>query len=358
VSSSDIVRRLAARLGGGEHIEALIDLDGADLKSLLLHVFAERARRLAPRDLVAAFERQPAFAVSPVDPRRSREVIGAHLDAAAAFEAVDLSPICPQGTATVLSGIHQNNVLAAARGGEVLSDSTLALALESARRRRRGETSPIRLCAAHRLMRFQPAPPGLLPHFRLFGATSALRGPVEEELRAHAAVYLDAFRALGARGYRIGGITVDLCDTRAVVRRLEHAGIPLEEVRRRVRTTVGASADLGLPPLRGTLAEVLAAAPELGDAAAHLERLARAAAGPLAAAYPEARVALDAARLEGLGYYAGPCLRISATAPDGRSYPLADGGATRWMETLLGDRRERLVISGCGADLIDLRFSA
>ena len=354
---SGIVRRLAARLGGMDRIDALVDLEGTDLKSLLLHVFAERARRLAPRDVLAAFEREPAFTVSPVDPRRSREVIGAHLDAAAAFEAVELSPICPQGTATALSGIHQNNVLAASRGAEVLSDLTLPMALESARRRRAGRREPIRLCATHRLMRFQPAPPGLLPHFRLFAATSAVRGPVDDELRAHVAIYLDAFRALAGRGYRLADLTVDLSDTRAVARRLQHAGIPLEEVRRKVRTTVGASADLGLPPLRGTVDEVLAAAPALGDAAAAVERLARTAVEPLAAAYPEARVRVDLGRLEGLGYYAGPCLRINGTAPDGRTYPLADGGATRWMETLLGDRRERLLISGIGADLINLRFT-
>jgi hypothetical protein len=341
---SAILRRIAAKLGGMERIDALAELEGRDFKSLLLHVFDRRSRRRAPRELLEAFEREPTFTVSPVDPRRSREVIGALFDAAAAFQAIELSPVTPLGTAHALSGIHQNNVLAAARGAEALSDLTLPMALESARRRRAGETGPIRLCASHRVMRFQPAPPGLLPHFRLYGMTSALRGRLEDELRAHLAVYLDAFRAM--KGTALRDVTVELSDTRAVARRLRDAGIPLEEVRAKVRTGVGPPADLGLPPLRGAIDDVVEG-PLAGFAHAVLD--------PLAAAYPEATFRLDLSRLEGLGYYAGPCVRITAAAD--RVYPLVDGGAVGWTERLLGDRRERFLISGIGADLINLRFA-
>jgi hypothetical protein len=62
-------------------------------------------------------------------------------------------------------------------------------------------------------------------------------------------------------------------------------------------------------------------------------------------------VEVDVARLEGLGYYDGPCLRISACDPKGARFPLVDGGFTDWMERLMSDRKEKLLCTGIGVDL-------
>src|SRR5439155_25697521 len=94
-------------------------------------------------------------------------------------------------TARALGGVHQNNVLGAGRGLEVIADSSSALALEIARRRRAlspGQRLEVttRLCAEHRVLRLQPLPdPRLLPHFRLFAFASAGRdGPTAFALAA------------------------------------------------------------------------------------------------------------------------------------------------------------------------------
>ena len=57
-------------------------------------------------------------------------------------------------------------------------------------------------------------------------------------------------------------------------------------------------------------------------------------------------------RLEGMGYYTGLCLRITAAAPDGSALPLADGGFTAWTATLAADKKERFLASGIGSELV------
>lgn len=347
----DIRRRLERRLGA-ETLDALVDLPARDLASLLLQVFAARTAGLGPRDVLAAYERAPACAVSFADPRRSLVVQAAILEAAATFEALELSPVGPIGSASVLGGVHQNNLLAATRGLEVLGDPSVALTLECARRRRAGDAGPLRLCASQRVMRMQPAPPGLLPHFRLYAQVSAARAPLDEaaELRDHVGVYLRALAALETRGYRFPDLTVDVSHTELVERRLAAAGIDREAVRRGVRTHVGGGNDsFGLAPLRGTGPEIVAA-----GGGRLLDEVAR----PLAAAHPGVHVNVDLSRLEGLGYYRGPCLRIGARDVDGNLLPLVDGGWLRWTQALLGDGRERLLATGIGVDLVCARYFA
>ncbi|MGD0436536.1 MAG: hypothetical protein ABSB86_08720, partial [Bryobacteraceae bacterium] len=62
------------------------------------------------------------------------------------------------------------------------------------------------------------------------------------------------------------------------------------------------------------------------------------------------------ARLEGLSYYAGLCLRISPEAPDGNRYPITDGGFTDWTARLLGDRKERFLATGIGSEFVCRRY--
>jgi hypothetical protein len=73
---------------------------------------------------------------------------------------------------------------------------------------------------------------------------------------------------------------------------------------------------------------------------------------PLRDEFPEARFRVSQQRLEGLGYYRSFTLRISPQAPDGTRYPIVDGGFTDWTARLLGNRKERLLISGIGSEFV------
>ena len=77
---------------------------------------------------------------------------------------------------------------------------------------------------------------------------------------------------------------------------------------------------------------------------------------PLRAEFPEAEFRVNLARLEGLGYYRGFALRISPRATDGVRYPVGDGGFTDWTARLLGNRKERLLISGIGTEFLCKKY--
>jgi len=44
------------------------------------------------------------------------------------------------------------------------------------------------------------------------------------------------------------------------------------------------------------------------------------------------------------------CFKLHATNESGDEVELADGGDTSWTRTLLGDEKERLVVSGLGVE--------
>jgi hypothetical protein len=356
--------RLARAAGGQAVVDALVTMPPRDLNSLLMHVFAARAEQLGPLDLMAAQERGGVFAPGYVEPRTALAAAQAAFDAAAAFEAVELAPVTPLGAARVLGGVHTNNVLAATRGAELVADPTIPLVLMAALRRRdeAARASPLRLCALQRVMRTQPPPmKGLLPHFRIFALMTAdRRGREDEALREHIEVYLRLFRTLGERGHRFEDVRVDLSHTAAVEHRL---GDKIGAVRREVRTSHWVDPDqlaarYGLAPLRGPAAEVLGAAALPAPIHRRLERIATGVLAPLAAAYPDAQLRLDLTRLTGIGYYDGPCLHIEARPPGAQSFNLVDGGFVRWTADLLSDRRERLLSTGIGIDLLSLKFRA
>lgn len=316
MSDDGILRRIAAALAEGDVLTGLTRrLPPTDLQSLLLHVTRERSARRTPAELLAQFERRAMVQPSAADARTMLELERAAFEAAAAFEAIDLSPVCPLGLNKVLGQIDQNSCLATVRTAEVSADPTTAKALECARRRRAGQTGTLKLCSRSRPLRLQPMPdlPGYFPHFGLFSMVTAGRdrGSFDfevESLREHIGVYLELFELVGARGFAVSDVAVSVSDTARDERRTRRAE-----------------------------ADVLA---------------------PLSAAHPRVRFAIDTSREQGRSYYSGLCLSIWAKDAAGQSMNLADGGFTDWTRRLLSNAKERLLVSGVGLELLAKCFRA
>ncbi len=49
-------------------------------------------------------------------------------------------------------------------------------------------------------------------------------------------------------------------------------------------------------------------------------------------------------------------MHVNVGDPSGQRYPLGDGGFTRWTQELAGNRKEWLLVSGAGSELIAKRF--
>jgi hypothetical protein len=309
--ADDIIARVEREAGVPGLAAVLAErLSPTDLHSLLLEVTARRSGRRTPADVLADRRRDDALAPAHADARVLYAIVQVALEAAGAFEAVELSPICPQGLNTVLGRVDQKNVLATVRGSEVLADPTSALALECALRRRAGADA-VRLCSIARVLRMQPFAPGLRNHFTLCGLASAGRSEPDHgfELAAlvdHLTAHLTLVDRLQSRGYGIDDVLVRVADVAAS----EEPTPLLQRVKKQV-----------FPHLR--------------------------------TGFPGADLRLDLTRTTGRGYYDGLMIDITIVAA-GEARSVADGGTIDWAARLLSDRRERLFTSGIGIDRLVL----
>lgn len=297
MTNSESRRSLAlAGLGETKALDALAALPGSELSSFLLELASRRSGSRTPAEVLRQFERDPFTAPSTVDARKLVRAELRLLDAAAAFEAVELSPLAPFGACTSVAPTSQNRIVSTMRGTEVASDSTNILALECARRLRRSPGQAIRLATCQRVVRAQPIPrqPGYAQHFKLFAlATAGL------ETKDH--------------GFVVGALLEQIRTLLAGLDALATDGYALPPKRRiKVLAT----------PARAALADRIADALRTE---ASVER------HPLE--HP---------------YYDGLRFMLDLVAADGSVVNLADGGAFTWVAKLTSNRRHTLVASGLG----------
>lgn len=263
-------------------------LKPTDLQSLLLEVHRLRAARRKPADVLRDYARDRFVRPAAVDVARLQAWdTAAREELPPGFEMLELSPVAPLGTNSVVAAVAQGWSVATDRNTEVVSDATNVLALECALRRRSDRSQPVHLAASHRVLRAQKYDrPEFSSHFRLLGLCSAGRNDLEAVL-VHLDFHLRLLRRFGRRG-----LSVRLTD--------------------------------------------------LGDRAARLERDILA---PLRERFPDLEARFAPERASGRGYYDGLCFHVY----DG-DLQLVDGGSVDWGAKLLGDARERMVISGVGSE--------
>jgi len=73
---------------------------------------------------------------------------------------------------------------------------------------------------------------------------------------------------------------------------------------------------------------------------------------PLSERFPGIEARFDFARLHGVNYYEGPTLHVVLGHPNGTEMPVGDGGFTAWTQAWLNDRKERLLTSAMGTEML------
>ena len=276
-------------------------LRGADLSTLLLAVTDRRAGRRTPSDVLRQYERDRFVRPGAVDARCLLAVERIALEAAhPAFDPVLTAPVAPLGAHAVVAGVSQNRVVTTIRGSEVAADPTMSLALEAAVRRREllaaDARSPtvVRLAAVQRVLRAQRfAGPRSFAHFSVLGLVSAGR---------------DA----GSHMFEIAELSRHVATLTEIVGRL---GVAVESV----------------------------AVSDVGGRRAALDRL-------VATMHDDGHdTSVDPERTAGRDYYADLCLKLFVRHGS-EVIEAGDGGSVRWTASLLGNAKERLVISGLGLD--------
>ncbi|HEY8428224.1 MAG TPA: hypothetical protein VIL20_07610 [Sandaracinaceae bacterium] len=354
---TDVPSRLRRRLGVDLVRLAGEELSASDLRVLELAWSRARAAARSPGELLAQAAREGLFAASAADLRRLHVVDGVALAVLdPRFEAVDLSPVLPLGTARVLADTPQDNVLSATRGAEVSGDPTLGLALIAARRIR-GGAGEVRLATSFRTTRMQRlASEHHVRHFRLFAlATAGRRQPSDgfttAALHEHLSWHLRFLRGLREAGFEVGSIEVRITDTEAVrALALEH-GVDLAGTR--AAQASEALRDAELPCDFADPAELSARWPACpANVRTRLEHVHARVTEPLREAYPEATFTYDASRLRQATYYHPLCFSIDVGGFSFGPMNLGDGGEVGWTGQLLSDRRQRFFTSGVGTELI------
>jgi hypothetical protein len=293
--------RVVRRAGGADVLALLAALPGADLTTLLLRVMRDRAARTTPAEVFRR-SREDRF-TGPAEVlfdllRGTEDRLLSALPPDVG--KVTLAPVVPLGTHSVVGTVHQDKVVATVRGTEVAADPTNGLALVAADRRARllaadpRSADPVRLATVQRVVRAQRVDgPASYAHFGLLGRVSAGRDTGDRAFeRTHAAEHLSYLAsALGAG------------------RRVEFA-----------LTVLDPRFDVVSDAVRAEFA-----------------------------GRPDVDVVEWPDRAAGRDYYVGFC--FTATVDTGSErLAVGDGGFVDWSQRLLGNRKERMLISGVGID--------
>jgi hypothetical protein len=277
-------------------------LPASEVWSLLLEVMARRAARRTETDLRRQWERDGFTRPAYIDQRTLVELEGHLLAAAGDFEALELSPLAPLGSCSVVGLASQNKIVSALRGTEVVADPTNVFALECARRLRETPDALVRLATCHRCVRAQEVPklPGFAQHFTIFCLATAGRERPDNALVVAAlaeqmTTHLRALDRLEQHGYEFAARRAVLLATAERASLADRVAASLE----------------GIPVTHETLTH---------------------------------------------RYYNGLRFMIHVRTPGGDEIPLIDGGIFDWVARLAANRRFVYVASGMGAQIVAYLF--
>jgi hypothetical protein len=306
-----IIQRIETELQCPRLFESLVEkCPFSDLTSLLLEVYREKTKKLTPKTLLRQYS-DNRF----VQPAKTNVCEAMKFDLFAAsmlpkdFEMIELSVVAPLGSNSVIASVDQNNVLSTIRNTEVCSDPTNVLALESAVRKQRQKKESmshqkIKLCASQRVVRCQKFEgANFFSTFRILVLTTSGRDEGSfnfetDSLFEHISYFIELF---------LKSLELDV-----KVRDLKVFITALDESRK--------------------------------------ETLQQKVLNRLAAKHDKIVIEFDQKRETGRGYYCDACYHIFVKDSSGNDMLLVDGGFTTWTRQLLGNQKERFLISGMGSE--------
>jgi hypothetical protein len=158
----------------------LHQLTGTELNTVLLHLFQKITEDRNAADLNQSFQTSRFFKPSPVDPilYKMLETDLLRLVKTYDYAPIELSPLAPLGTCSVLGPVDQFNVVSALRNSEVVADATNVMALIIAENIMNGQSYPLKYACTHRHTRSQAlSSPAHTSHFGVLCLTTGGKDP-------------------------------------------------------------------------------------------------------------------------------------------------------------------------------------
>jgi len=202
--SSNITDKILERIHQPELIKLLAEeLSGTELNSLLLEVFNQRAQSIKPAQLLSQYQKNRFVKPGdvPVLELLQWEIDLLNLFNKFSFKPLELSPVSVFGSCAAVATADQKKILSAMRGTEVLADATNAIALHCCDLKRQNKLpDTLRFSCIQRHVRAQQIEAkGFTPHFKIgcLVTSGSDRGSFlfeKEALMEHMTVMLATFR--------------------------------------------------------------------------------------------------------------------------------------------------------------------
>ncbi|MFA6430143.1 MAG: hypothetical protein WC229_03250 [Candidatus Paceibacterota bacterium] len=348
-------------------------LNSSELGSVLMGICNKRIGKLTPRDLMENYNGNRFTVPSKIDVVELKRVeLFLMSNLPEGFDLVEISPIVPVGSSSVLTNINSKTALQTIRSTEVVSDSTISMSLESARRKMedsRWETSErkdigdIKLANSCRVLRLQKFyQKHLCQHFSAFNLTSSGRnigqqGFEEQAMHTHLDYWLGILGKMDNLGFEIKNIKVYLSDIK-IVESLVNSGVfdrnIITDNIRGKSLEMFETVNVGLPGKVKSIKDVKydGSNRDIITSINTLKRLDANYISVLRGKFPNIDFMYDLSRPAGVGYYNGVCFKIKGTNPEGQEMSLADGGSSDWVSKLTSDTKERFFGSCFGLELV------
>jgi hypothetical protein len=316
--TNEIIRAIEQKVGIPGLAGLLAEgLSGSELNSLLLEVFSERLKGTSPEVLLKQYQANRFVQPSETDMVRLLHLELRTLEflRTCAFQPIELSPAAQLGSCSIVGTVSQDKIISATRNTEILADATNSIALHIAALKKSvrasivraakttiPEEDVLRFCTVHRHLRTQQwKEKGFTPHFKIGCLVSSGR---------------------------------DSGDYRFEATHLSEHIRTLDSLLRGV---------FGIKQLRIKL--------QRRDGYPNPDRLLQTVADQLKKEQSALAITTEEPAT-GNNYYKGIQFKVIIEIGN-HEREIADGGFVDWTQKLLGNNKERLLISGFGLSLLD-----
>jgi len=310
--TQSIIKRISNKIKIPGIVDILVkNLSFGELQSLLLKTFELKTKNKNTSNILKDYQTNRFVRPSDVNP-----VIHRNLELAIFsllshdFGLIDLSPLAPLGTSSILTTVHQNNVVSTIRNVEVAADTTNILALECAERRAKllkkdpKCTNTVKLCSSQRITRGQPFEN---KNFSAFFNVIAL---------------CTAGRDEGNDYFELSSTEEHICFYISIIEQLVD--------RKEVKNTIIKFFNYGRYDNSGIIENI------------RLKLL----------NHEKISIKTEENSTFGKNYYTRLRFMINIVSKDNHEINYIDGGFTDWTSKLLNSNKERLLTSGIGTDLL------
>lgn len=346
--------------------DALVNEEAKKFNSTMIDIFNLRSKNITPSNLLKNYERKyDLYEPSKIDPRIYNEISNIFFDSVSSnFECIELSPINPFGLNSTLTLTNQNNVLSSIRNSEVMSDSSISMALECAYRIRKMNVENVNLASSTRILRTQNYGTGKKTHwsqhFRACSLVSSFRNSgnnMFKTLELQLNNWLNVVENL-KENLNIEQINLNFCFIPLVKEIYKFYNVDENFI---LSHTVNPNYDvfqkhnISLPNIINNETRI----DELNAEKSYLISINNTykffnnnIIEPLKSKHKNVKFNLQLNRKSGLTYYDDICYEIEVIFKDGKSLVLIDGGINDWIGKILSDNKEKCVTSGMGLEYL------